>query len=701
MLFDTIKTLTIGLASPDQIRHWSSGEVHKPETINYRTQQPEEDGLFSQRIFGPTRDWSCACGKYQRKRTPSVICKKCGVELAPAEVRRSRMGHIELAASVAHPWYVRNHTIGLLLNLSPRQLLAVLNYQRYLVLSVNEERRRELSPREKMDDAEVTSFRLLATLKQGDLLEEEDYRSLSALLPSGALQAKTGAEAIRDLLDALNLATLVEDLRREMRAPGSDYKKVARRLHIVEAFRASGQRPGWMVLPVLPVLPPELRPLLILDGDRIASSDLNELYCRIVYRNNRLQDFLQRQAPEAILNHERRLLQEACTALFDNAHAKKRFTNSRHQPLRSLTDILQGKHGLFRRNLLGKRVDYSGRSVIVPGPDLLLHECGLPKEMACELFKPFLMRKLIDRQYARSPRRAKRMVERRDEMIWDLLDETLFERPVLLNRAPTLHRLSIQAFYPRLIEGKAIQLHPLVCSAFNADFDGDQMAVHVPLSEAAQEEARRLLLSTNNLRHPASGEPSLSPSQEIVLGCFYLTEDRRSKKARGTFADMDEVMLSYTAGYLDLHTSLLIRITTSPVYDTPPPCTPYIPKRGRLETTVGRRLFNAILPEQLGYRNYPMKKEALKALIQEHSSSALCFFCWLNSRHCLPSCAVDTAWTFHSSVSSSCSPSSASLQCCSIPHVSKAVMYACVLRPASCLHLFSAWSSQTISVDGS
>ena len=373
-----------------------------------------------------------------------------------------------------------------------------------------------------------------------------------------------------------------------------------------------------MILSVIPVLPPELRPLLILDGGRIASSDLNELYCRILHRNNRLKRFLEQKAPEIILNNERRLLQEACHALFDNAHTRKKATDSRRRPLKSLTDVLQGKQGRFRRNLLGKRVDYSGRSVIVAGPQLKLHECGLPKEIAYELFKPFVIGKLLDHQYARSPKAAKRMVERRDELIWDVLDEVLFERVVLLNRAPTLHRLSFQAFQPRLIEGTAIQLHALVCSAFNADFDGDQMAVHLPLSQRAQEEAHRLLLSTHNLRHPASSEPSISPSQEIVLGCFYLTEDRPgAKKAGRVFTNNNEAQLAHTAGHIDLHTRISVRVGEVLVYTTPPPTEPTHPARGRVETTVGRLLFNDILPAQLGYRNYPMTKEALKELVAE------------------------------------------------------------------------------------
>jgi DNA-directed RNA polymerase subunit beta' len=462
-LFDTITALRLRLASPEHIRRWSYGEVMNPETINYRTQKPEDGGLFCERIFGPTRDWSCACGKYQQKRMPGFVCEQCGVELVPATVRRERMGHIQLAAPVVHPWYVRSRIICLLLDLSLWQLSAVVAYQRYFVISIDEDERSNVLSHQD-DDTDMVAYEALAHLKPGDLLEEAQYQELS-ILSHRAFQAKTGAEAIHELLAALDVGRLAEQLRNEINDPDKDQKKAMRRLQVVEAFRSSGQHPTWMVLTTIPVLPPELRPLLVLDGGRIASSDLNDLYCRLLYRNNRLKHFLEHDAPTIILNNEKRLLQEACDALFDNAHTKKPFTGSHHQPLKSLTDLLQGKQGRFRRNLLGKRVDYSGRSVIVAGPHLRLHECGLPKEMACELFKPFLMRKLLDRRFAQSPRAAKRLVERRDACIWDLLGEVLFERAVLLNRAPTLHRLSIQAFQPRLIEGNAIQLHPLVCSA--------------------------------------------------------------------------------------------------------------------------------------------------------------------------------------------------------------------------------------------
>jgi DNA-directed RNA polymerase subunit beta' len=616
--FETVTVLRIGLASPEQMRRWSYGEVTRPETINYRTHKPEKEGLFSEQIFGPLRDWSCACGKYKYVHEAGVICEKCGVALAPATVRRERMGHIELAASIVHPWYLRDRSISQLLNLSPWQLSAVQASERYLVLAIDEVERRNIHAQmHHEDDTEAQIADVLMALRVGDLLDGTQYYTLLSRFHA-VVDAKTGAEAIQERLSALDLEQLAASLRDELAAQDTDRKQVLRRLRVVEAFRASGQDPAWMVLSVLPVLPPELRPVLQLENGRWASSDLNELYCRVLHCNNRLKNFMQQQAPEILLNHERRLLQDACSALLDNAHQKKPTRGARKQPLKSLTDALQGKQGRFRRNLLGKRVDYSGRSVIVAGPNLLLHECGLPKAMACELFKPFVMRKLLDRHYARSPKVAKRMVERRDPCIWDLLEEVMFERVVLLNRAPTLHRLSIQAFQPRLIEGNALQLHPLVCSAFNADFDGDQMAVHVPLSQVAQEEAHRLLLATHHLRHPASGEPAIIPSQEIVLGCFYLTEERPGEKpAHSVFTDRNEVLLAYAAGHIKVHTPLCVRLPGQQVYMTQPPAELQIPSRGRVQTTVGRLLFNEILPEALHYRNYPMTKDALKALIAE------------------------------------------------------------------------------------
>lgn len=615
--FDAISALRLSLAQPEQIRRWSHGEVTKPETLHYRTQQPVVDGLFCQRIFGPVRNWSCACGKYQHTRRAGFVCEHCGVELAPASVRRERMGHIELTTPVVHPWYVRDRTISVLLDLSPAHLSAIIAYQRTVALWIDEEGRRQvLAQRDSAEENGRELRTLFARLRLGDLLEMHQSQTLSSMFPH-LFQAKTGAEAVCDLLEGLDLDGLATQLRREL-AEGSPSKKVARRLQIVEALRSSEQHPGGMVLTCIPVLPPELRPMLILDGGRIASSDLNDLYCRLISRNNRLKRFVEQRAPDIILNNERRLLQEACDALFDNAHTKKPFVTARGKPLKSLTEHLQGKHGRFRHHLLGKRVDYSGRSVIVVGPTLQLHECGLPKDMACELFQPFLIRKLLDRTFAAHPKEAKRMVERRDVLIWDLLDEVLFERLVLLNRAPTLHRLGIQAFQPRLVEGNAIQLHPLVCSAFNADFDGDQMAVHVPLSEAAQAEARRLLLSTRNLRHPASGEPSISPSQEIVLGCFYLTEERAvTTPKQWLFSERNEALLAHAMGHLDLHTRIVVRLSDPFHHDAPPPAEPKTPERGRIETTVGRLLFNDILPSPLRYRNYLMNKECLKALVAE------------------------------------------------------------------------------------
>src|SRR5579859_7816654 len=458
--FDAIGALRIGLASPEHIRSWSRGEVSQPETINYRTQKPEKDGLFCERIFGPTRDWSCACGKYQRKRQPGFVCEKCGVELAPACIRRERLGHIELAVPVVHPWYLRSRAIGLLLDLSLRKISAVLAYQYYLVLMIDEHmREKELAQQAITPTSDTDCSPLLASLQPGDLIDGNQYQTLSARF-AGMVQAKAGAEAIHARLCALDLDQLAGLLHEEIERSGKDQKKAIRRLQVVESFRSSGQNPAWMVLSVLPVLPPELRPLVPLDGGRFASSDVNDLYCRVIHRNNRLKRLLARGAPEIILNNECRLLQEACHALFDNAHSKKPQIGARRHPLKSLTDHIQGKEGLFRRNLLGKRVDYSGRSVIVVGPHLKLHQCGLPKEMALELFKPFVMKTLVERGYTGNIKTAKRMIDKMRPEVWDALEEVIREHPVLLNRAPTLHRLGIQAFEPVLVDGKAIQVHP-------------------------------------------------------------------------------------------------------------------------------------------------------------------------------------------------------------------------------------------------
>ncbi len=617
---NTIAGLRISLASPEQIRKWSCGEVTKADTINYLTNKPEKGGLFCERIFGPTKDWTCACGKYRRERTPGFVCEKCGVEIAPSRVRRERMGHIELAVPVAHSWFARGvpSILAILLGLSPRQLTSILGYTGYLVTWIDEEKRHSaLRHLNEEDEAERSLYQRIETLAVGNFLDETQYRSLAVLCGEG-FRAQTGAEAVRSQLDALDLTELATSLRSAIHEGTGNQKKAIKRLHIVEAFRSSGTNPSWTLLEVIPVLPPDLRPLVHLGGGRFAASDLNLLYARVIHRNARVQRFIKLDAPDALLNYEKRLLQDACDALFDNTRCMHPLTGARRQPLKSLTDVLKGKQGRFRRNLLGKRVDYSGRSVICVDLDLQLHECGLPKKIALELFKPFVIRKLVDRNLACSPRYAKRMVERRNPLVWDQLAECMHEKVVILNRAPTLHRLSIQAFEAKLVEGDAIRLHPLVCNAFNADFDGDQMAVHLPLSDEAQSEARRLMLSVRNLRSPASGDPAISLSQEIVLGCFYLTEDRLSKKRAGrVFVDANEARLAYDQGIIDLHTHITVRIPDQQVYDAPPPSPASSPRRGRIETTVGRLIFNELLPTCLRYRNYAMTKECLKQLVIE------------------------------------------------------------------------------------
>jgi DNA-directed RNA polymerase subunit beta' len=619
----TIARLRISLASPEQIRAWSCGQVTKPDTINYQTNQPEKDGLFCERIFGPLQDWTCACRKYRHARTPGFVCERCGVEVAPSRVRRERMGHIELATPVVHSWLARGtpSILAILLDLSPRQLSSVLAYNGYLVTEVHAKRQGEIATSlEEENEAEQELYHFLVHLSPGTFLDEEQYRSL-AMLYGDCFRAQTGAEAVRSRLNSLDLTELAASLRQMLRENSGHQKKIIKRLHIVEAFRRSGVNPSWAVLEVIPVLPPDLRPLIHLGGGRFASSDLNTLYAHVLHRNARVQECIENNAPDVILKYEKHLLQEACDALFDNARRKYPLLGSHKQPLKSLTDVLKGKQGRFRRNLLGKRVDYSGRSVICVGLDLKLHECGLPKKIALELFKPFVIRKLLDRHLAHTPRYGKRLVEQRNPLVWDLLAECMHEKVVLLNRAPTLHRLSIQAFEPKLVEGDAIRLHPLVCSAFNADFDGDQMAVHLPLSDAAQAEARRLLLSVRNLRSPATGEPTIALSQEIVLGCFYLTEDRPgSSQAGRVFANADEARLAYDQGIIDLHTPILVRVPDQQIHDAPPPVPVSSPVRGRIKTTVGRLIFNALLPSALRYRNYAMTKEGLKQLITESLS---------------------------------------------------------------------------------
>ncbi len=769
--------IRISLASPEQIRSWSYGEVTKPETINYRTLKPEKDGLFCERIFGPTKDWECYCGKYKRVRFKGIVCDKCGVEVARSKVRRERMGHIELASPVSHIWYFKGtpSRIGLLLDLSPRNLERILYFALYVVthideearqqelmridedmvgleqnldekvierinhlksqrdnaikesetrfstidrLEVEERRERELEAarqaesetlallrsqmggraeddiifpvndhvivkqgeavsskhldvlervaesarnaiaeqaRREIEAAQSESKREadrlgveyqgqidtaqtqmekernearqrleqlrrdLEGLKRMDLLQENRYRELKDNFP-GVFRAGMGAEAVRELIANIDLDKLAADLRHEIGSTvGQRRKKATKRLKVVEAFRKSGTSPEWMILTVLPVLPPDLRPMVQLDGGRFATSDLNDLYRRVINRNNRLKRLLELGAPEIIIRNEKRMLQEACDALIDNGRRGRAVAGSGNHKLKSLSDMLKGKQGRFRQNLLGKRVDYSGRSVIVVGPDLKLHQCGLPKRMALELFKPFVMRKLVEQNFAHNIKSAKRFVERVKPEVWDVLEDVIKNHPVLLNRAPTLHRLGIQAFEAVLVEGSAIQLHPLVCSAFNADFDGDQMAVHVPLSEKAQDEARQFMMSTRNLLSPAHGEPSIGASQDMVLGCFYLTQDRPDKKGEGrVFTDSNEALLAHEHGIIDLQARIKVRMEAVDVYDLAPPEKATMHANGKpVETTVGRIIFNEALPERLRFKNYAMKKENLKQIIAD------------------------------------------------------------------------------------
>ncbi len=538
----------IGLAAPEKIRAWSHGEVKKPETINYRTFKPERDGLFCARIFGPNKDYECLCGKYKRMKHRGITCEKCGVEVIQSKVRRERLGHIDLATPVAHIWFLKSlpSRIGNLLDISLKDLEKVLYCEAYMVTNPGE-----------------------STLHEGEILTEEDYRESIETFGYGAFEVGMGGEVIRDFLARMDINSLAEELRLNMKETGSEAqrRKISKRLKIVEAFRDSGNRPEWMMLEVVPVIPPDLRPLVPLDGGRFATSDLNDLYRRVINRNNRLKRLQDLNAPEIIIRNEKRMMQEAVDALFDNGRRGKTFTGPNKRPLRSLSDMLKGKNGRFRQNLLGKRVDYSGRSVIVVGPELRLHQCGLPKKMALELFKPFIYNKLEERGFVNTIKAAKKMVEQEREEVWDILDEVIKEHPVLLNRAPTLHRLGMQAFEPLLTEGKAIRLHPLVCTAFNADFDGDQMAVHLPLSVEAQIEARVLMMSTNNILSPANGRPIINPSQDVVLGSYYMTRERMGVKGEfRVFAGPEEVVSAYDAGEVDLLARIRVRMPT--------PCTP-------------------------------------------------------------------------------------------------------------------------------
>ncbi|MGB1668592.1 MAG: DNA-directed RNA polymerase subunit beta', partial [Candidatus Puniceispirillaceae bacterium] len=539
--FDKIR---ISIASPERIRSWSFGEIKKPETINYRTFKPEKDGLFCARIFGPVRDYECLCGKYKRMKYRGIICEKCGVEVTLSKVRRERMGHIELASPVAHIWFLKSlpSRIGLLVDMTLKDLERVLYFENFVVIEPG-----------------------LTSLEKGQLLSEEEFYDAQDEFGDDAFEASIGAEAIKKVLEAMDMEEERVKIREELAETGSEAKrkKLVKRLKLVDSFRESGCRPEWMILDVIPVIPPELRPLVPLDGGRFATSDLNDLYRRVINRNNRLKRLIELRAPDIIVRNEKRMLQEAVDALFDNGRRGRVISGVNKRPLKSLSDMLKGKQGRFRQNLLGKRVDYSGRSVIGVGPELKLHQCGLPKKMALELFKPFIYSKLELYSMASTVKMAKRMVEKERPEVWDILEEVIREHPVMLNRAPTLHRLGIQAFEPVLVEGKAIQLHPLVCTAFNADFDGDQMAVHVPLSLEAQLEARVLMMSTNNILSPANGKPIIVPSQDIILGLYYMSLERENEQGEGmVFANAQEILLALGNGSVSLHAKVKARVAT-------------------------------------------------------------------------------------------------------------------------------------------
>ena len=590
--FDHIR---ISIASPERIRSWSFGEIKKPETINYRTFKPERDGLFCARIFGPIKDYECLCGKYKRMKYKGIVCEKCGVEVTLTKVRRDRMGHIELAAPVAHIWFMKSlpSRIGLLLDMTLKDLERVLYFDSYVVSEPG-----------------------LTPLIEKQLLTEDEYQDAVDDYGEDAFQAGIGAEAIRLMLERIELTEEYEILKSDLKETKSEAKrkKFVKRLKLVEAFINSGARPEWMILEVVPVIPPELRPLVPLDGGRFATSDLNDLYRRVINRNNRLKRLIELRAPEIIVRNEKRMLQESVDALFDNGRRGRAITGANKRPLKSMSDMLKGKQGRFRQNLLGKRVDYSGRSVIVVGPELMLHQCGLPKKMALELFKPFVYSRLEKYGMATTIKAAKRMVEKERPEVWDILEEVIREHPVLLNRAPTLHRLGIQAFEPVLIEGKAIQLHPLVCTAFNADFDGDQMAVHVPLSLEAQLESRVLMMSTNNILSPANGKPIIVPSQDIVLGLYYLTIEREGEPGEGmAFTDISEIELAMEQGVISLHSKIKARyqiITANGDFKTI-----------RIETTPGRMMLTDLLPKNPNVHhemvNKLLTKKDVSAVIDE------------------------------------------------------------------------------------
>ena len=578
--FESIK---IGLASPDQIREWSYGEVKKPETINYRTLKPERDGLYCERIFGPTKDWECHCGKYKRIRYKGKVCERCGVEITKSKVRRERMGHIELVAPVSHIWYFKGipSRMGLILDLSPRDLEKVLYFAKYIVTDPG--------------DTELTKMQILSEKEYFDMREkyEDDFK------------AGMGAEAIKVLLEEIDVEALSAQLREELAdATGQKKTRILKRLEVAEAFKQSGNRPEWMIMDVLPVIPPDIRPMVQLDGGRFATSDLNDLYRRVINRNNRLKRLLELNAPEIIIRNEKRMLQEAVDALIDNGRRGRPVTGPNNRALKSLSDMLKGKQGRFRQNLLGKRVDYSGRSVIVVGPELKIYQCGLPKEMALELFKPFVMKRLVETGVAGNIKSARKMVERSKTEVWDALEVVIKDHPVMLNRAPTLHRLGIQAFEPVLVEGRAIKLHPLCCTAFNADFDGDQMAVHVPLSAEAQAEARLLMLAANNLLKPSDGKPVAVPTQDMILGSYYLTMDKEDDPGNGkAFTGFDEAVMAYDEGYIGLHSKIKVRMTKEIDGEM---------RSAMVETTLGKIIFNNPIPQDLGFVDRSNPENAFK-----------------------------------------------------------------------------------------
>lgn len=568
--FNNFDSIRIGLASPDKIRSWSKGEVKKPETINYRTLKPEKEGLFCEKIFGPTKDWECHCGKYKKVRYKGVVCDRCGVEVTKSKVRRERMGHIELAAPVSHIWYFKGipSKMGILLDLSPRSLEKVLYFASYIVIEPGE-----------------------TSLEYKQLLTESEYGQYREKY-GNAFRAMMGAEAVKEILEQVDLDGLAKDLKAQLKdSSGQKRVRIVRRLEVVEAFRHSGNSPVWMIMDVVPVIPPDLRPMVQLDGGRFATADLNDLYRRVINRNNRLKRLLELGAPDIIVRNEKRMLQEAVDSLIDNGRRGRPVTGPGNRPLKSLSDLLKGKQGRFRQNLLGKRVDYSGRSVIVVGPELKFYQCGLPKKMALELFKPFVMKRLVRDGYVHNIKSAKRMVERVKPEVWGIVEEVISEHPVLLNRAPTLHRLGIQAFEPVLVDGKAIRLHPLVCTAYNADFDGDQMAVHVPLSVEAQAEARFLMLSVNNILAPKDGKPITTPTQDMVLGAYYLTYEKENQtEPKKVYKDYQELLLAYDNKAVDLHTRVIVR--------------KYLEEEQRfirIESTVGRFIFNEKIPQNLGF----------------------------------------------------------------------------------------------------